>query len=111
MIRTAGGRTCSTRVTLVDRLIIASNSVRRQSPSQAESKGITIVARLQWLECHLVQVEDLLVQLAHDASQDVIDGVFEQLLPAVLSWTADTDALHTSLLPAVLTGINTLLDR
>ncbi|KAK9813191.1 hypothetical protein WJX72_010407 [[Myrmecia] bisecta] len=56
-------------------------------------------------------VEGLLVQLAQDMSQDVIDTVFSQMLPALLKWIAPSDLLHTSLLPIILNTIHILLQR
>lgn len=56
-------------------------------------------------------VQNLLLQLAKDPSQDVVDASFEHLLPGVLKWMADISLLHTSLLPAVLSDIRALIER
>ncbi|KAA6425912.1 MAG: hypothetical protein FRX49_04287, partial [Trebouxia sp. A1-2] len=56
-------------------------------------------------------VQNLLLQLAKDPSQDVVDASFEHLLPGVLKWMADIRLLHTSLLPAVLSEIRALIER
>ena len=58
-----------------------------------------------------MQVQGLLLQLAKDHSQDVVDTAFEQLLPALLAWMASTDLLYTALLPAILTDIRASLER
>ncbi len=58
-----------------------------------------------------MQVQNLLLQLAKDPSQDVVDASFEHLLPGVLKWMADIRLLHTSLLPAVLSEIRALIER
>ena len=58
-----------------------------------------------------LQVQSLLLQLAKDPSQDVVDTAFEQLLPALLAWMADTDLLYTALLPAILTDIRASVER
>ncbi|DBA87750.1 hypothetical protein WJX77_004203 [Trebouxia sp. C0004] len=56
-------------------------------------------------------VQNLLLQLAKDPSQDVVDVSFEHLLPGILKWMADIRLLHTSLLPAVLSEIRGLIER
>lgn len=58
-----------------------------------------------------LQVQTLMLQLAKDPSQDVVDTAFEQLLPALLAWMADTDLLYTALLPAILTDIRASVER
>lgn len=58
-----------------------------------------------------MQVQSLLLQLAKDPLQDVVDTAFEQLLPALLAWMADTDLLYTALLPAILTDIRASISR
>ncbi len=58
-----------------------------------------------------VQVQALLLQLVKDPSQDVVDAAFDHLLPALLKWMAEVSLLHTSLLPAVLSDVRTMLDR
>lgn len=58
-----------------------------------------------------MQVQGLLLQLAKDHSQDVVDAAFEQVLPAVLAWTGDSDLLYTALLPAILADIRASLER
>ena len=68
-------------------------------------------AAIDALACVILQVQSLLLQLAKDPSQDVVDAAFEQLLPAVLTWTVGTDLLHTSLLPIILNDIRASVDR
>ena len=58
-----------------------------------------------------MQVQNLLLHLAKDPSQDVVDASFEHLLPGILNWMADIRLLHTSLLPAVLGEIRALIER
>ncbi len=69
------------------------------------------VQRCPLILCVFVQVQNLLLQLAKDPSQDVVDASFEHLLPGVLKWMADIRLLHTSLLPAVLSEIRALIER
>ena len=59
----------------------------------------------------MLQVQSMLLQLAKDPSQDVVDTALEHLLPALLKCMADTDLLHTSLLPAILTDIRASIER
>lgn len=56
-------------------------------------------------------MQTLVLQLAKDPSQDVVDTAFERLLPALLTWMADTDLLYNALLPAILTDIRASVER
>lgn len=67
--------------------------------------------QVQQLVGACLQVQGLLLQLAKDHSQDVVDTAFEQLLPALLAWMADTDLLYTALLPSILTDLQASLER
>ena len=60
---------------------------------------------------HATQVQVLLIQLVKDLSQDVVDLAFDPLLPAILAWTSETELLHTSLLPAILSDIRGQVER
>lgn len=71
--------------------------------------GHVLVPMVLPLNLAVFQVEGLLVQMAADKSQEVIDEVFERLLVAVLRWIEASDLLYTSLVPCVLSSIKAVL--
>lgn len=56
-------------------------------------------------------MQGLLIQLVKDVSQDVVDLALDSLLPAVMTWTSETELLHTALLPAILSDIRARVER
>ncbi|KAK9863677.1 hypothetical protein WJX84_001378 [Apatococcus fuscideae] len=56
-------------------------------------------------------VEALLLQLVQDSVPEVVDAVFQPLLPALLKWIAGSDLLHSSLLTTILTVAKTTIQK
>lgn len=78
--------------------------------SKMQGNGLQLLMSV--INSHIaLQVQSLLLQLAKDPSQDVVDTAFEQLLPALLHCMADTHLLYTSLLPAILIDIRASVER
>lgn len=58
-----------------------------------------------------MQVEALLLQLVQDTVPEVVEAVFQPLLPTLLKWIGGTDLLHSSLLTSILTVAKTTIQK
>ena len=63
------------------------------------------------MTCSPAQVEAILLDLVLDSPPLVQEAVDQQLVPALLAWTEDSDLLHASLLPAVLSAALKVLQQ
>ncbi|KAL3158276.1 hypothetical protein ABBQ38_010522 [Trebouxia sp. C0009 RCD-2024] len=94
-------------LSILQQMATDSDAIVRRATAQALAHLLPLLPDLHKFQA----VQGLLLQLAKDHSQDVVDTAFEQLLPALLAWMADTDLLYTALLPSILTDLQASLER